>query len=447
MVKLIRFSLPFLLTSLLQLFYTTADLFTVGQFGGGSTSASAIGSNNALINLVLGLFLGLSLGVNVVISNAIGKGEKVTIQRYLQSSFVISIVSGVVVALIGFFCCHYFLTWMSTDPLVIDKATTYLKVYFLASPFIILFNTGSNALRAYGDSRSPLFVLLISGIFNIGLNLLLVIVAKMDVLGVGIATAISNAVSAILIYLVLIFKKDNYVCFTFRGFKVYKDESLEIIKHGIFSGLQSVFFSISNVIVQASVNVLGTTTIAANTACMNLESYIYFFLNAIGTGVLSMVGQNYGAKNYANVKKILKYSFILETAAGVLVGGFIILLREPLIKALLNENEAGFDEILKISSMRLAIICSTHFIDGYMECSSAFLRGLKKPAPPTIITLTGSVILRIIFLNTLFNLDYFHSYLWVTLLYPITWALTSLAYCVADTYYTSKLLHNWSTRS
>ena len=221
--KLILFSLPFLLTSLLQLFYTTADLFTVGQFGGGSTSASAIGSNNALINLVIGLFLGMSLGANVVVSNAKGRKDKESISRSLQSSFIISIFGGVIVGVIGYFCSRTFLAWMNTDPLIIDKATTYLKLYFIGAPFILLFNTGSNILRAYGDSQRPLIVLLISGIFNIGLNLILVCFAKLDVLGVGIATTVSNAISSIVIYLILIFDKRIYVNFTFKNFYLAKN--------------------------------------------------------------------------------------------------------------------------------------------------------------------------------------------------------------------------------
>ena len=258
----------------------------------------------------------------------------------------------------------------------------------------------------------------------------------------AIATLVSNAVSAVVVILILIFDKRIFVNLTFKNFRLYKQETIDILYHGLLSGLQGCFFSLSNVLIQSAVNGFGNATIAANAACINIESYIYFFLNAIGMATLSMVGQNYGAKKYDNIKLALKYAMILETVCGLVVGGFIILLREPLLKAILNETEPGFDEILKIGSQRLIIICSTHFIDGYMEAGGSYLRGLKKSLTPALITLIGSVILRIIFLTTLFNLEYFHTYLWVTLLYPITWVLTSLAYVVAIIYYNKKLLVN-----
>jgi putative MATE family efflux protein len=427
--KMIIFTIPLIITTLLQLFYTSADLFVVSHFGGGSNSMGAVGANGSLVTLIVGTFLSLSVGANVVVAAAKGAGQKEKADKALHSSMIIALISGVFVGLFGFLFARFFLEWMNTPANIIDLATQYLQLYFLGVPFLLIYNFGSAILRALGDSKRPLYTLLITGVVNISLNLLFVISFHMDVFGVGLATIISEGVSAIAVIFFLWHNKNGYVRFHFKELRLSKEETKEILRIGIPCGLQSLVFSISNVFVQAQTNSFGEIAVDANSASSNMEGYLYYILNSFSVAIISMVAQNYGAKKKDHILKILKYSLITVTIVGVILGIVFTLLRTPLLNILIDKNSPTYDQEISIAKNRFTIICLTYFTCGIMDLLSGYLRGLKYSLAPTIITLVGCSIFRIIMIYSLFTyIDYFHTLEWLYALYPISWVITDIIY-------------------
>ncbi len=437
--KLVLFTVPLILTTILQLLYTSADLFVVSNFGGGDNSMGAVGANGSLINLLVGTFLGLSVGANVVVASSKGANNQEKASRAMYSALIISVISGFFVGFVGFFCSKYFLEWMNTPANIIDLASQYLKIYFLGMPFLLVYNFGASILRGLGDSKRPFYTLVITGIVNVGLNFLFVIVFQMDVVGVALATVISEAVSACAVIFFLRHNKKAYVRFEFKKLKIHKEETLEILKIGIPSGLQSLVFSISNVFIQAQTNSFGEIAVDANSASSNIEGYLYTILNSFSVAVVAMVAQNYGAKNKENIKKILKYSLIAVTAVGVVCGIFFTLLRTPLLNILISKKSEFYEQEMDIAKTRYTIICLTYFTCGIMDVLSAYLRGIKFSVTPTIITFFGCTVLRLVFIYTLFRyVDYFHTLGWLYGTYPISWVLTIILYICVLPHYTKK---------
>jgi putative MATE family efflux protein len=441
--KMVLFTIPLILTTVLQLLYTSADLFVVSNFGGGDNSMGAVGANGSLINLLVGTFLGLSVGANVVVASSKGANNREKTSRAMYSSLIISIISGFFVGFIGYFCSKYFLRWMNTPENIIDLASQYLKIYFLGIPFLLVYNFGASILRGLGDSKRPFYTLVITGVVNIGLNFLFVISFKMDVVGVALATVISEAVSAIAVIFFLWHNKKAYVWFDFKKIKLYKEETIEILKIGIPSGLQSLVFSISNVFIQAQTNSFGEIAVDANSASNNIEGYLYTILNSFSVAVVAMVAQNYGAKNKENIKKILKYSLFTVVGVGLVCGTIFTLLRTHLLNILISKNSQFYDQEMEIAKTRFTIICLTYFTCGVMDVLSAYLRGIKFSISPTVITFFGCTIVRLIFIYTLFKyVDYFHTLGWLYATYPITWVITIILYVCVLPRYTKKAFTN-----
>ena len=306
MVKnLIKFVAPLMLSGLLQLLFTASDLIVCRYFGS-EHSVGALQSTNALINLIVNLFMGLSIGANILMSRCYGAVDKVRGQRVAYTAILLSVVLGVIIGIFGSTCSRYFLQWMDTNPEVIDLSTQYLAIYFIGVPFNMIYNYCAALLRAVGDTQRPFYFLTGSGIFNVLLNLLLVIVCKMDVAGVAIATAASQAVAAAAVFLYICLKKDNFFTFNFKQMRFYKKEALEIVRLGLPAGIQSSLFSISNVMIQASVNELslemGAALVDGNGASSSLEGFVYTGMNSCAQGVVTFGSANYGAKNKQNIK-------------------------------------------------------------------------------------------------------------------------------------------------
>ena len=426
--KMVLYALPILLTSILSMLFTTVDLLTVSWFGGGAKSMAAIGTNNSSINLLVGLFLGLGTGANIVAANAKGIGDKVRAFRTTQSAMVLAFIAGLLIALVGYFVAEPILIAINCDPELLKDATTYLRVYLAGAPILLIYNFGAAILRAYGDSRRPLYALIISGIINAGLNMLFIIGFGWDVFGAALGTVLSQIAGAAAVIYFLHHDKHIYVNFRFSKLKLYKSETIDILKLGISAGLQSVIFNITNVIIQASINSFGALATAGSTASATIEGYQYLVINSLSTATMTFIAQNNGARKKENVIKGLKYGIILQLTIPVVMGIVIFLLRRPMMSALVSPDEEGFEEILKAGYARIEIIALTYFICGISESFSAYYRGLKYSFFPTLVCLGGIVGFRILFIFTLFRLDYFHNLYWLFATYPISWTIVIIIY-------------------
>ena len=301
--KIILFSLPLIATGILQLLYNAADIIVVGQFSG-HTAMAAVGSTGSLVNLVTNLFIGLSVGSLSAMSRWIGAGEKEKADRIVHTSIPVGVIGGVVVGVIGFFGAELFLKWMKTDVNVIDQATLYLKIYFVGMPFAMLYNFGAAILRACGDTKRPLIILSLAGLINVGLNLWLVAGFNMGVAGVAIGTTASQAISAVAVLWVL-WRRKGYGCFRFKKMHVYTGALKEIVHIGLPAGVQGTIFSLSNVIIQSSINIFGDIAMAGNAAAASIEGFVYTAMNAVSQACLTFTAQNYGANKLKNIRLIL----------------------------------------------------------------------------------------------------------------------------------------------
>lgn len=421
--KLLIFSIPLILSGILQLFYNAADLIVCGQFGSDHSTA-AISSTNSLINLYVNLFLGLSVGANVLMARCFGSNDKEKGQRVVYTAMVFSVIIGVVIGLFGFLTSRFFLELMGTTSDVIDLSTKYLQIYFLGLPFSMIYNFGASIFRATGDTKRPFIFLTISGVFNVIFNLLFVIVFKMDVPGVALATIIAQGISAVLI-LIALFRNKGFFEFKLKDIRIYKKEALEIARIGFPAGLQGAIFSLSNVLIQSSVNSLGTDVVDGNGASSSLEGFIYTAMNSVAQACVAFVSANYGAKKKKNIKKCVIYSAILVVCMNFIVGGIVLLLKGNLLDLYVDSKEA-----LKAGGERIVIITLTYFLCGLMDTFAYSLRGIGYSVLPMIISLGGACGLRILWIMTIFPLDNFHNISGLAISYPISWVITASIHLV-----------------
>lgn len=450
--KIPKFVLPLMMTTILQLLYTTIDLWTVSTYGGGSLSMSAIGSNSALINMIITLLVSLATGANVCISVAKGSSDQERAQRLLHTSLIIAFVGGIIFGLFGFLFSKYFLEWMSTPTSIISEATSYLKIYFLGIPFLMIYNFGSQILRALGDSKRPLYILIASGLINVGGDLLFVIAFKMNVEGVAIATILSEGVASILTILCFIYNKNGYVKLRLKELKVTKRELIDILKIGLPAGIQGLAFNIPNVLIQSSlytihdyfingVAINENEIVAGASASAQIEGYIFAMLDAFSIGLISFTGQNYGAHKKDNMKKSYWFSFIWQMIFWGIAAVISSTLPYFLLSIFIKESEGMvIQNALDAGRERLLIMSLTYWLDGWMGLNSNYLRGMKISTPPAIITMIGCSGTRILFLCTLFNLPTFHTIFWLYAAFPISWILVNIVYLPTIIYYEKKLL-------
>ena len=415
--NIIIYSIPIILSGVLQLLYNACDLIVCRMYGP-EHSTAAISSTNSLINLIVNLFLGLSVGANVLMSRCVGMKDQEKGQRVVYTSMIFSIISGIVVGIFGFFTARIFLELMGTTSDVIDMSTSYLKVYMLGLPFSMVYNYGAALFRATGDSRRPFIFLSTAGILNIILNLIFVIVFKMGVPGVAWATIISQGLSALLIIIALI-KSKGFFEFKIKEIKFYKKEAIEIVRIGLPAGLQGAIFSFSNVLIQSSINSLGTNVVDGSGASSSLEGFIYTAMNSVAQACVSFVAANYGAKNRNNIKKSIIYSLLLVLIMNFIVGGTILIFKDSLLGLYVTTSEA-----IEAGSIRLLIIALTYFLCGFMDTMAFALRGIGYSFVPMIVSLIGSCVLRIIWIYTFFQLEPLHNIGGLVMSYPISWAIT-----------------------
>lgn len=437
-VKVLIFALPMAFTTILQLLYTTVDLYTVANFGEGANSMSAVGSNTALINLIITFFVSFSMGANVVMGNAKGANDKDRASKVLHTSMILALVTGIIVGAFGYFMTPLFLSWMSTPSDIIVKAEQYLKIYFLGLPFLMIYNYGSQILRALGDSKRPLYFLIISGLINVVFDLLFVIVFHLDVKGVAYATVLSEVVSAILVVVWLFVYKKGYVSLHIKELRIDKVSLISMVRIGFPSGLQGLGFCVPNVLIQASlysinnlvidsVSININEVVAGSSASSTVENYVYAFIEAFATACISFVSQNYGAKNKANIKKVLFYSIIWAEIFCLACSLICILLSDYILKVFITESEGvSVTNAIEAGRQRMILMVCTYGIDAIMDITSYYLRGMKHSTSPSIVTISCCVGLRCFFLYVLFPMEFFHTIIWLYMVYPITWTIASL---------------------
>ena len=434
-------ALPLALTTMLQLLYTTIDLWCVSNFGGGSLSMSAVGSNTSLINLIVTVFVNMSMGANVAISHAKGAGDKEYANKVLHTSILIALFAGILVGLTGFFCSSFLLKLMGTPDSIIENATLYLKIYFVGLPFLMIYNYGAQMMRALGDSTIPLLILIFSGIFNVAFDVILVKYCGLDVAGVGIATVISQVVASILVILYLMFNKKGFVKFRFQDLRIDKRALGNVIKIGLPAGIQGLAFCIPNVMIQSSLYTITNYSIngikismdeivSAGSACNQIESYAFAIEEAIGVSLCSFIGQNYGAQKKENLRKLLLYAIIYNVITAALVDLLVFTCSDGLLSIFINDSAGVIkSNALLAGNERLKIMLIPYIFDGIMVTCGNYLRGMKISTPPAVVTLIGCTGFRIIFIFCLFNVvPYFHTIFWLYAAYPISWILIDIAY-------------------
>ncbi len=414
--KLIAVSLPLAFSGILQLLFNAADLIVIGQFSETSTqSLAAVSSNVALINLVINVVIGLSIGTNVVMSQAIGARDEKRAQNTVHTSVLLSLIGGTAVGLVGVFCARYFLVWMKTDPEILDKATDYLFIYFIGTPAAVLYNFGASILRAKGDTKRPLVYLTIAGVINVALNLIFVIVAKLDVEGVAIATIVSQYISCILLVITLL-KEEGYCKLVLKKLRFHKSELLQILKVGLPSGILNSFFSIANVLIQTNLNVFGYSLVAGSSTGSNLEGFVYTSMNAVSNATVTFAGQNYGAKKPERIKKTAIEASIMIIVIS-LIWTLILLTAGQYIAKLYTPDPV----VIQYACERMKIILPIYFVCGIVEVLVGCMRGMGYSFTPMIANFFCICVFRIVWIYTACKAVNTPQMLYLS--WPISWIL------------------------
>ena len=421
--KLLAFAFPLMCSGVLQLLFNAADIIVVGNFAG-DNSLAAVGSNTPLINLLTNFFVGLSIGGNVMAAHFYGARQDKDLHETVHTAMLLSIFSGIILTIVGCFGAKTILIWMQTPEEVLPLATLYLRIYFLGMTATMVYNFGSAILRAVGDTRRPLYFLTIAGIINVLLNLFFVIECKLDVAGVAMATAISQCISAALVVRCMI-KEQGSVRLELKKLHIYKDKFFKIVQVGVPAGFQGVVFSISNVIIQSSVNSFGATVVAGNSAAANIEGFVYMAMNAFHQAAISFTGQNVGAAKYERINKILLSAEFCVLMVGVVFGNLMVIFGRPLLG--LYTNSAV---VVEAGMMRMRIICRLYALCGMMDVMVGSLRGLGYSVMPMIVSLIGACGLRLLWIFTFFRMDQFHTTTSLYLTYPASWSITLLAHII-----------------
>lgn len=414
--KLLLFALPLMLSGILQLLFNAADIIVVGRFTG-SHALAAVGSTSSLINLLVNLFIGFSIGANVLTAQYYGAKDQKNIHQTIHTSILISLIGGIILIAVGVLLARPLLELMATPEDVLDQATLYMKIYFCGMPATMVYNFGAAILRAIGDTRRPLYFLFTAGVLNVFLNLFFVIVFHMGVAGVALATIISQTLSAILVVRCLT-NLDGICRLYLKQLKIYPEKLLRIVQIGLPAGLQGAVFSISNVLIQSSVNSFGSIAMAGNTAASNLEGFVYTSMNAVYQTALSFTSQNMGAGKYERIGMILRRCVALVTIIGLALGGLVVLFHQPLLSIYSTDPE-----VISYGTIRLFIICLPYFLCGIMDTLVGMLRGMNYSILPMIASIVGVCGLRIVWIFTVFRWN--HTLFTLYISYPITWALTA----------------------
>ena len=402
--KLLTFTIPLIFSGILQLLFNAADVIVVGRFAG-SQSLAAVGSTTALINLMINIFIGLSVGVNVIVARYYGAKREKDVQDTIHTAMALSIVSGLFLIVMGQLLSRPMLELMGTPDDVIDKSTIYMRIIFIGMPANMIYNFGSAILRAVGDT-----------------NLFFVIMFRMDVAGVALATAISQAISAFLVILCLM-ESEGGLKLHLKDLKIHRSKFRQIIQVGLPAGMQGAVFSISNVLIQSSVNSFGSVAMAGNTTSQNIEGFIYNAMNAVYQANLSFTSQNFGGKKYSRINRIMVTCLGVVTAVGLGMGIPAYLCGHALIRIYSSDPE-----VMVYGMRRLVVFGTTYFLCGIMDTMVGSIRGLGYSVIPMCVSLLGACGLRIVWIFTVFQV--YHNLTVLYLSYPFTWIVTATAHMI-----------------
>ena len=417
--KILQFSFPLMLSGVLQLLFNAADIIVVGRYSG-KEALAAVGSTSALINLIINIFLGLSIGTNVLVARYIGAKEEQNISEAIHTSILTSLVSGTALIFLGGFLAEPLLTLMGTPDDVLSQAALYMRIYFLSMPAVMLYNFGSAILRAVGDTKRPLFFLTIAGCVNVVCNLFFVIVLHWGVAGVATATAISQLISAVLVLLCLVREPGIYRV-QWKKLRIHWGKLREMIRIGLPAGLQGSIFSISNVLIQSSVNSFGSVAMAGNTAASNIEGFIWTSMNAFYQANLSFTSQNMGARKYSRLNRIAGISVGSVAILGLCMGVGSTVFAQTLL-GIYNSDP----EVIAFGVRRMHFVALFSCIGGVMDVMVGSMRGLGYSVLPTVVALTGACAFRVVWIFTVFAHDPTPETLFFS--YPVSWVLTGLAH-------------------
>lgn len=423
--KLPVFALPIAATGILEQLFNASDIAIVGNFAQTDKTAAvaAVGANSPIIGLILNLFIGIALGANVVIANAIGRDDKQTVQKAVHTSMVVSVIGGVLVAIIGELIAEPLLTVLNVPDDVLELALLYLRIYFLGMPVILLYNFEAAIFRSIGETKMPLIALTLSGILNVLLNLFFVIVLKMSVNGVATATVLANVVSAGILYIKLV-KSDKYIKVEFKKLRIDGKVFAKIMQIGLPAGIQSAVFAVANIVIQGAINSLGTVVIAASSAAFNIEIIAYNVMNSFSQACTTFVGQNFGANKIDRCKKTL-FLCLIEDAIASGTAILIVLITGKFLLSIFNNNP----EVIEIGYTRLVIIFIAYIFSMLYEVMSGYLRGFGFSLVPAILTTVGVCVLRIIWINTVFPAN--RTFVTIMTAYPVSLATTALLIFIA----------------
>lgn len=423
--NIILYTIPIILTSVLQLLFNAADLVVVGRFCG-SVSVAAVGATGALTNLIVNLFIGLSVGAGVTVAHAYGCKDDRSVHRTVHTAIPAALASGVILTIVGVAFSETFLHLMDTPENVLELSALYMRIYFSGITFTMVYNFSASILRAVGDTKSPLIFLSIAGVINVVLNLVFVVVFDLNVAGVALATTISQGISAVLVVIALMRRTD--ACkLILSQMRFYPTQLKKIVRIGLPAGLQSSLFSISNVIIQSSVNSFGDIVLSGNSAAGNIEGFVYVCLNAFHQTAVNFTGQNAGARQYKRVFRILWICLGSVAVVGICAGFLVYSFGESLLSIYITDSA----EAISYGMIRLTYICLPYFLCGLMDVSTGALRGMGASIVPMIISILGVCGIRIAWIMTIFQIDRFHTPQCLYFSYTVSWSITFLCQLVA----------------
>lgn len=421
LMKMVRFAIPLMLSSVLQLLYNAADMIVVGRFAG-SNALAAVGATGAITSLLVNLFLGLSVGTSVTVAQHYGAGRYKDISESVHTTVALAMIGGVVIGIIGILFAKPLLSAMSTPADVIDQAALYMSIYFAGMPANLTYNFSSAVLRAVGDTRRPLYYLTVAGIVNVVLNLFFVIVCHMGVEGVALATIISQVVSMVLV-LICLMRSEGSIHLEIRKLRLYKDKVLQIAKVGLPAGLQSSMFAISNTLIQSSINSFGSVAIAGNTAASNIESFISTPLSAFHQATMSFISQNYGARKPKRLGRIVVCGAVLVVSIGAVMGMVAFSFGRTLLGIYASETA-----VIDWGMTRMRIMCTLCFVGSVSEIFVSGLRGTGNSVFPMLMSILTICVFRVFWILTVFAKYPTSDVLYWS--YPISWALATVTHCV-----------------
>lgn len=433
--KILKFAVPLAASSIFQQLFNSADVAVVGKFAGDAALA-AVGANTFVINLMVNLFVGLSVGANVVVANALGERSARAVSRGVHTAIAVSFICGILLSAVGILFARSILSAISTPADILDSAVLYFRIYFIGMPFIMLYNFCAAILRSKGDTKRPFYVLLVAGAINLVLNIIFVICLHMDVDGVAVATVIANVISS---FAVLYFLMNEGGPFKFEFWKLRITPLIlgRIVKIGLPAGIQGALFSFSNVCIQSAINSLGSTAVAASAAAMNPELIVYFWMSSFGHACVTFVGQNFGAKNLARCRQVVRWTLLLAGSSTLLLGLLVSLFAHPILS--IFTNDAG---VIAVGSYRVYIVIGLEFINVLIDVTSGALRGMGKSMVPTLICVFGICGVRILWVFAMF--PKYGTFPSLMLCYPLSWITAGSILLVVYLFFMWKTKLAWS---